>query len=83
MALGRPNTRSESPESGRLDLGFKRIWAVRAWTGRGPTCFEVEGTVHRHPVTRPVTASMATRLVADGVPLLISDRDELEERARC
>jgi hypothetical protein len=77
--LGRPNTGSAGLESPKPDLGFKRIWAVRVSTGVGPARYEVEGVVHRHPVTRPVTAAMATRLVAAGVPLLTRDRGTSED----
>lgn len=66
-----------------MDLGFKRILAVRVWTGAGPTRYEVEGVVRRLPVTRPVTARIATRLVAAGVPLMIRDRNASSEDARC
>lgn len=66
-----------------MDLGFKHLWAVRVWTGGDePTRYEVEGVVHRHPVTRPVTATMATRLVAAGVPVIIRERDTAEA-TRC
>lgn len=82
--LGRPNTRSASRDSRSLDLGFKRIWAVRVWTGGdGPTRYEVQGVVYRHPVTRPVTAGMATRLVAAGVPVVIRDRAAATEDTPC
>lgn len=81
--LGRPNTRSASPRSPSLDLGFKRIWAVRVWTGAGPTRYEVKGVVHRHPVTRPVTAGMATLLIAAGVPVVIRDHDAAAGDAQC
>lgn len=81
--LGRPNTRSASPDSRALDLGFRRIWAVRVWTGGGPTRYEVEGVVHRHPVTRAVTAGMATRLVAAGVPVVIRHRGGVADDAPC
>lgn len=81
--LGRANRRSASPESRPFDLGFKRIWAVRMSTGVGPPRYEVEGVVHRHPVRRPVTAAMATRLVAAGVPLLIRDRGVPQDGDPC
>lgn len=71
MMLGRPNDRDASPRSGLPDLGFRHLAAVRVWTGDGPDRFEVDGIVRRHPVTRPVTASLAARLVAHGVPLVI------------
>lgn len=55
------------------DLGFRRVVLVRAWTGPDQTRFEVDGVVHRYPVTLPVTAAMASRLVAAGVPLVVRD----------
>lgn len=70
--LGRHNARNASPNSGgRAALGFRRITLVRAWTDPPVTRFEVDGVVHRYPVTRPVTAAMAARLVASGVPLVV------------
>jgi hypothetical protein len=42
-------------------------------TGPTGTHFEVDGVVHRHPVTRSVSAGMANRLVAAGVPLVLRD----------
>lgn len=73
--LGIPNAADASPDLLPLDLGFKRIWAVRAVTGAGATRFEVDGVVHRHPVTQPITPRMATHLVAAGIPLMIDDVD--------
>ncbi len=40
-----------------IGLGFRRIWAVRVWTGGGPPRYEIDGVVHRLPVTRSVTAA--------------------------
>lgn len=71
--LGTPNATAASPELRVPDLGFKRIWAVRVWTGAGPARFEVEGVVHRRPVTRPVTGRLAARLVAAGVPVVVRE----------
>lgn len=58
----------------RPDLGFRQITLVRAWTGDGAPCFEVDGIVHRHPVTRPVTPGIAFRLIASGIRLVVRDR---------
>ena len=68
--LGAPNFQSASPTSAGIDLGFRRVAAVRMWTGDGEPSFEVDGVVHRPPVTRPVAARMAAALVARGVPLV-------------
>ena len=61
-------------------LGFRRIAAVRMWRSESSYRFEVDGVVHRHPVTRPVSAATASRLVAGGVPFVVRDfrsrRDE-------
>lgn len=73
--LGAPNTSGASPKSRNLDLGFKRIWAVRAWASAGRTRYEVEGVVHRRPVTVTVTAAIATQLVATGIPLVIREAE--------
>jgi len=51
-------------------LGFRRIALVRAWVGPAGSRYEVDGVVHRYPVTRAVSAGIASRLVASGVPLV-------------
>lgn len=72
--LGTPNAGNASPDVLPLDLGFKRIWSVRVFTGgAGGSRYEVEGVVHRQPVTQPITPRMAAHLVADGVPLVIHE----------
>ena len=72
--LGPSNTWDASPDVLPLDLGFKRIWSVRVITGGpGGSRYEVEGVVHRHPVTQPITQRMAAHLVAEGVPLVIHE----------
>lgn len=73
--LGRPTERSASPRAARLDLGFRRVIAVRAWIGPRTTRFEVDGVVHRHPA---VTGGMAATLVAAGVPLVVRTADRVE-----
>ena len=69
--LGTPNREAERHGSASLDLGFRRIWAVRVERGADRTRYEVEGVVHRHPVRRAVTAAMAARLADAGVPVLV------------
>ena len=69
--LGAPNTAGAG--SARAELGFRHVTLVRAWVGGAATRFEVDGIVHRLPVTRCVPAGVAARLVAAGVPLVTRD----------
>jgi hypothetical protein len=56
---------------------------VRVITGTHRTRFEAEGVVHRYPITRPVTAGMASRLAADGVPVVVRGVPGDPEGVRC
>lgn len=66
-----------------MDPAFKLISAVRARTGAGPIRREVAGVGRRYPVTRLVTAPIATRVIAAGAPLVTRDRNVSSEGARC
>lgn len=81
--LGRPNARKASRTSAVPYLGFRRVSAVRAWTGDGATRFEVDGVVHRRLVTRTVSARIAAALVAAGAPLVVRDAPDTPRAAGC
>lgn len=79
---GRLHEAGASPDAKVPELGFRRVTAVRVWAGTEPVRYEIDGVVHRRPVTQPVTAGLAARLVAAGVPLVTRRSGGTSERAR-
>ncbi len=60
-----------SPAAGRL--GFRRLEYVRVVLHDGTVDAEAVGIVHRLPVALPISLATATRLVRDGVRLVVDD----------
>lgn len=53
--------------------GLRRIDWIRVWLGDGPPRAEAVGSGHRLPRVVPIPLATATRLAAEGIPMVIHD----------
>lgn len=60
-------------ETGSRRIGLRRVDWIRVLLGTDGPRAEAVGIRHRMPVAVPITLAAATRIVADGAPLVVRD----------